>query len=774
MSHAARWRAMHPRGAVPAPAPASGPAPSLTLAQALARALAMPTSGTASVVLRRIDSCVYLRSAGALSCLRNCVRSTLVRNASTIAQTQRDRVARGLRWYSSSPLPPGVSQEQPRARIHGNGSSQSQSQSQSAGRRRSSNSAWRLLHVHGRKVWRRFRRPWGALTVLNSNTSFRRILEFVKPQTNLLIAASLCQFVQTMTTMTFPAAAGKIMDMIEPPHPELMDQLAMVAWGLVALFAVGCVAASARVTLMTIVGERISRRLRIDVFAKILGKRMEFFDRRHTGELVNRLSADTTVISRVLTDNLSRTVRSSVTFSMAVAWLLVYSPKLFLISAMVLPPTAGLAVLAGRIVRQLSRQYMDALAASTAHAAEKISGIRTVRLFGTEELEITRYAKKTEDVYQLAKNTGIAEGIYTGALYFVSQMSLVGILYCGSRLVMDGELSVGTLSAFTMYAINLGFSLSNLANAYGQFTKAQGSAMRVVEILDEDPILHSERNSAGVCLVPPYKARLEFDKVSFAYPMAPQNLILQNVSFTVEPGEIVALAGASGSGKSTITYLTARLYDPQQGMIRFGGHDIQTLNSDWLRSQIGVVPQDPLLFDDTIAKNITIRRHAAHLSGTPGTQQEHVDANADAHLRHICDLATCSDFIEKFPQGLDTLVGERGSSLSGGQRQRIAFARSLYHKPRLLLMDELTSQLDAENEAMVSYAIQSLAHEEGVSVLVIAHRLSTLRRADRILFLADGAVAEQGTYDELSQRRGLFRGYVEASQKQRFHPTSAQ
>ncbi|EME27331.1 ABC transporter, subfamily B, ATP-binding & transmembrane domain [Galdieria sulphuraria] len=579
--------------------------------------------------------------------------------------------------------------------------------------------------------------------------SWRKLFSLAKPESNLLSLALLAQMVSVGTTMIFPMAVGKIVDIIQLPNS--VDQLKWMASALAGLFVVGAVAVTVRVALMTTIGERIARDLRKQVFQSLMKQELAFFDGRQSGELVNRLSNDTSVVSKTLTENLARGIRSSVTTTGGIGFLIYLSPTLTVAALSFIPFLTIVGGIYGSYVRSLSRKLQDALASATQVASERISAIRTVRLFAGESIEVGRYTQRIEDAFQLAKKVAIAEGFYMGGGFFMGQASLLAVLWFGGHQVLQGALTVGQLASFAMYAVNVGFGVSSLANGYGQLTRAQGAGARIFAILDRKPcpltgiegleLGSSYSVSSHTPTLENDRPSLIFDQVHFYYPSRPQHSVFKGLSFQVEPGELLAITGISGCGKSTILSLLSRLYIPQQGHIYLNGYDINSLDISWLRRQIGAVPQDVVLFDGSIVENI------AYGAGEEVSMDEIVRA---------ATIAGADYFIRQLPYGYETQVGERGLSLSGGQRQRIALARAIVRKPKILILDEATSALDVESEASISEAVDLLRRKENMCTIVIAHRLSTLRDSNHVIVLNKGVVAESGKFEELIAKPKSF------------------
>lgn len=581
-----------------------------------------------------------------------------------------------------------------------------------------------------------------------------RLLEIAKPERRLIGFALCAQLISASSIMLFPLALGQVVDTVTATSSMDLDTLVAIMAGV---FGVSAVASATRVSAMSLAGSRISRTLRTSLFHAILRQDTAFFDRRQSGELVNRLSSDVPLVSRTLTENVAKLLRSGVTSAASLGFILYLSPKLSLVALASVPPIAAFAVLFGRAARNLSKDLVDALAAATQVAAERMGAVRTVRMFGAEDFEARRYAKRVDETYDLAKKVAMADGLYAGSVQLSAQLSLCGVLWFGGRMVAGtlDPMTMGALTSFSMYAVNLGVAVSGMGTAYGQLTRALGAGYRIFEVIDRKPqdttstISHHgafedlEMGKAAHTVKPVkrlksgYDATVRFEDVHFNYPTQPDTPILNGVNLAVGPGEIVAVAGASGSGKSTLSALLYRLYEPKSGRITLGNEPITELDTEWLRRQVAVVSQEPVLFDGTVAENI---RYAVN-EDVPQEQIEHAAKAAASH-----------DMIMSLPDQYNTVVGERGAALSGGQRARTALCRALVRQPRVLVLDEHTAGLHGEAERAIAQAVHSAATGLNIAVITIAHRTSSLRRAHRVAVLVHGKVAEFAPFDELMAR----------------------
>jgi ATP-binding cassette subfamily B protein len=518
-----------------------------------------------------------------------------------------------------------------------------------------------------------------------------------------------------------------------------LGSLDTIALELLAVAAVQAAAFAIRYALFTISGERVVARLRSDLFARLMDQEIAFFDQRKTGELTNRLASDTTVLQNTVSVNISMGLRFALTVAGGVGLLFVTSVQLTLLMLAVVPPIALGAVAYGRRLRKLSRDVQDALAAASEVAEETLSGIRTVRAFTAEPHEVERYGAAVERSFALARSRSRLGALFMGVVMFAGYAALAGVLWRGGRMIVDGHLTLGELTRFLIYSLTVAFSLGGFSDVWVDFMKASGAADRIFELLDREPLIPRE----GGATLAEVEGRVAFEAVRFAYPSRKDAVVLAGIDLSVHPGEVVALVGPSGAGKSTIASLLTRLYDPDAGRVLVDGHDLRGLAPDALRRRIGVVAQEPILFSCSIAENIRYGRAGATI----------------AEIEAAAKAANVHDFVRKFPEGYDTLVGERGVQLSGGQKQRVAIARAVLKDPRILILDEATSALDAESEHLVKEALDRLM--KGRTTLIIAHRLSTVKDADRVVVLDGGRIVESGPHATLMGRDGLYRRLVE-------------
>uniref|UniRef100_H0VGT3 ATP-binding cassette sub-family B member 10, mitochondrial n=1 Tax=Cavia porcellus TaxID=10141 RepID=H0VGT3_CAVPO len=571
-----------------------------------------------------------------------------------------------------------------------------------------------------------------------------KLLALVRPERGRLAAAVGFLAVSSVITMSAPFFLGKIIDVIyTDPTSDYGESLTRLCLGLTCVFLCGAAANAVRVYLMQSSGQRIVNRLRTSLFSSVLRQEVAFFDKTRTGELINRLSSDTALLGRSVTENLSDGLRAGAQASVGVGMMFFVSPSLATFVLSVVPPMSILAVIYGRYLRKLSKATQDSLAQATQLAEERIGNIRTVRAFGKEMTEVEKYSGRVDHVLQLARKEAFARAGFFGATGLSGNLIVLSVLYKGGLLMGSAHMTVGELSAFLMYAFWVGLSIGGLSSFYSELMKGLGAGGRVWELLERQPQLPFNE---GVTLKEQsFQGALEFRNVYFAYPARPEVSIFQDFSLSIPSGSITALVGSSGSGKSTVVSLLLRLYDPISGTISLDGHDIRQLNPVWLRSKIGTVSQEPILFSCSIAENI------AYGADSPSS----VTAE---QVQRAAEVANAAGFIRSFPQGFDTMVGEKGVLLSGGQKQRIAIARALLKVTlmSLLLPCGLCSALDAENEYLVQEALDRLM--EGRTVLIIAHRLSTIKNAHLVAVLDQGRIIEHGKHEELlSKPDGMYR-----------------
>jgi len=546
--------------------------------------------------------------------------------------------------------------------------------------------------------------------------------------------------------MSVPFALGRIIDLIysldqlktgteEEQKASVNDRLKKVCLGLSGIFVLGGLCNFGRIYLMRVSGQNITAALRTRVFSSVAQQETAFFDKNKTGELINRLSADTQLVSQTVTQQVSDGLRNGMMTLAGVGMMFYMSPQLAFVGLAVVPPVSIWGMFMGKKVKNISRELQDTLAASTSLAQEKISNIRTVRSFAMETREVEGYKKQMGEVLVKGEREAMVQAKFYGVTGMAGNMIVLTVLYYGGSLVTTNVLTVGNLASFVLYSAYVGIGLSGVSTFYGEMMKGLGASTRLWELTDREPLIPS---AGGIVPANPF-GQVSFEDVSFAYPSRPDQDILKSLSLDIPPKTVVAIVGPSGSGKSTIGSLLLRLYSPKSGTVCLDGQDISNLDPTFLRTYIGTVSQEPVLFSSSIRDNI--------LYGASEPEQV-----SQEDLERAATEANAHNFIMAFPEGYDTLVGERGVMLSGGQKQRIAIARAIIKQPGLLLLDEATSALDSASEHEVKVALERIMR--GRSVVTIAHRLSTIRNADVIVVIDGGKVAEKGSYLELAGKDG--------------------
>ncbi|MBX3566665.1 MAG: ATP-binding cassette domain-containing protein [Rhizobiaceae bacterium] len=548
------------------------------------------------------------------------------------------------------------------------------------------------------------------------------------------IMAGVSLVVAAGATLTLPLAVRRMID-----HGFSVSDSGLIAnyfSMLVVVAAVLAAASAARYYFVISLGERVVADLRRDVFAHVATLSAQFFDTVQSGEIVSRLTADTTQIKSAVGATASLALRNAILGLGAVAMMVITSPKLSGLVIAAIPVIVLPLVAFGRSVRRRSRAAQDTLAQASAYAGEQIGAVRTLQSFTNEHLVTQRFATAVESAYQAARSSVLARSFLTFFAIFTIFSSVVAVLWFGSRDVLAGTLTAGTLGQFLLYSVFAAGALGALSEVWGELSQAAGAAERLTELLAEIP--HVAAPAHPVPLPAVAAGTVEFRDVCFAYPARPDLPALHDLSFAIRPGETVAIVGPSGAGKSTIFSLILRFYDPQGGQILVDGVDVAQADPDAVRRRIAIVPQDVIIFATSVRDNIAFGRPDAS------------DAQVEAAARE----ALADEFIRSLPQAYDSQVGERGVTLSGGQRQRLGIARAILREAPILLLDEATSALDAESETLVQTALERMMGRR--TTIVIAHRLATVLKADRILVMDAGRIVEEGSHRELIARGGLY------------------
>jgi ATP-binding cassette, subfamily B, bacterial MsbA len=551
----------------------------------------------------------------------------------------------------------------------------------------------------------------------------------------MLALAMLTLVLSALIGLVFPMVVRYLLDAaFVDRNRGVLDRIAV---GLVLLFTVQALLNYAQTYLLSAVGERVVAGLREELFARLLTMTPGFFAERRTGELTSRLTTDIGLLQGVLSHQIAEFSRQMLALVGGLILLTLMQPRLTLTAIGVVPLVVGSALFFGRRLRRMTTAVQDKVADATASAEEAFSQIRTVQSFVQEPAERERYGERIRESVRSALQRAQIRGVFFGVLTFSTFVGIVIVLRQGGLLVLEGQLTPGELVQFLLYTITIAAAVGALASFFSSYQEAVGAAQRVFEILETQPTVREPISPTE--LSSSLQGRITFDALSFRYSREPAAAwTLEDICLTCAPGEVVALVGPSGAGKTTLVSLLPRFWDPDRGRVLLDGIDIRSLRLADLRRTIAIVPQDPALFSGTIRENIAYAR--------PGASLEDVEAAARAAHAH--------EFIERLPLGYETLVGERGIKLSGGQRQRVAIARAILKDPVILILDEATSSLDTESEQLIEDAMAKLL--VGRTTLIIAHRLSTVRRADRLIVLNHGRIVEEGSHGELMALGGLY------------------
>ncbi|KAK3587257.1 hypothetical protein CHS0354_034401 [Potamilus streckersoni] len=574
---------------------------------------------------------------------------------------------------------------------------------------------------------------------LKKKVDILRLIKLAKPETVLLIVASLALLVSSGSQMVAPLFFGMVVDVAQ----KSMDELNRTVLILFVIYLGGAFFSMIRSWLFNLAGQRVVARLRKQLFSSIIKQEVAFFDTNRTGELCNRLSSDTQVLQNAVTVNLSMLTRYMLQMIGSLVFMFSLNAALTGVLLAVVPVVTLGAVQYGKFVKKLRQDFQDRLGDAGTTAEESISSIRTVRTFSGEVKASNSYSSDIEKSYLVGKKLSVALGLFEGGVGLLAYGAVALVLWYGGKLVYENSqdstkgVTPGVLTAFLLYTLQVAMAFALMSSLYGDFMQALGASVRIFDLLDRQPEVPNEDGM----ILPEMDGSVEFQDIHFTYPSRPETEVIKGISFQVKPGEMIALVGPSGGGKSTLVNLIERFYDPNSGTIALGGQDLKDLDPCWFRQKISMVSQEPTLFACSIKENITYGREA--------TTEEILEAAKQANA---------DEFISTFDDGYDTLVGERGVRLSGGQKQRIAIARALIMNPALLLLDEATSALDAESEHLVQEAIDRAMKAR--TVIVIAHRLSTVRNASKVIVIDKGRIAEMGTHDELLALNGVYKRLV--------------
>lgn len=584
-------------------------------------------------------------------------------------------------------------------------------------------------------------RPVASNGTADETTEKRRSLRplmaikpYVLKYPKMVAAALVALVVSAGAMLVVPLAVRRMIDYgFGADHGALINQYFSM---LIVIGTVLALASASRFYFVNWLGERVVADLRSDIFKHLTELGPAFFERTHSGEVMSRLTADATLIKAAAGTALSQALRNAIMLIGAFVMMFVTSPRLSMMVLIAIPAIVLPLVAYGRVVRRLSREAQDSLAEASAYASENIVAIRTMQAFANEDVVTKRFGGAVEDSFMSARRRLKARAGLTAMAIFLVVASITAVLWFGASAVVSGEITGGRLGQFVLYALFAAGAMAELSEVWGEMSQAAGSAERLAELLAEVPEIRSPAHP--IAMPTPPKGEIGLTDVSFAYPSRPDAHALKNFTLHVKPGETVAVVGPSGAGKSTLFTLLLRFFDPQTGRVEVDGVDVRNAELSELRQRISLVPQDVALFADTIAANIAY--------GSEKATQSEIEAAARA--------AQADVFIRDLPQGYQTRLGERGVTLSGGQRQRIAIARAILKDAPILLLDEATSALDAENEVLVQHALERVM--QGRTTVVIAHRLATVQKADRIIVMDEGSIVEEGTHASLAKSSGLY------------------
>jgi len=563
--------------------------------------------------------------------------------------------------------------------------------------------------------------------------SLTALWPFMLPYRGTMLLALVALVATAAVSLILPLAVRQVVDNFQVGAGTLLDRYFVAALGVALLLAAGT---ALRYYLVTRFGERVVADIRIALFDRMVGMSPAFYERLMTGEVLSRITTDTTLILSVIGSSVSVALRNILTLVGGLVLLFITSPKLTGLVLLIVPAVIVPIVVMGRRLRRLSRENQDWIASSSGTASETLLAAQTVQAFTHEAASRAAFADLTEKSFGSAKARIVVRAVMTSIIIFLTFAGIVGVLWIGAHDVRSGAMTVGALVQFVIYAVLVAGAVGSLTEVWSEVQRAAGATERLVELLQaEDRVSDPEAARPVPDLA---HAAISFDAVRFEYPGRPGVYALDGVSLSVAPGETVALVGPSGAGKTTMIQLLLRHYDPQGGAIRLGGVDLREMDRAAFRRQMAVVPQDPVIFAASARDNIRFGRPDA----------------SDAEVETAARAAAAHDFLVALPEGYDSYVGERGVMLSGGQKQRIAIARAILRNAPILLLDEATSALDAESERAVQDAVERLARDR--TTLIVAHRLATVKQADRIVVFQGGRIVATGTHDQLVAEGGLY------------------
>ena len=563
--------------------------------------------------------------------------------------------------------------------------------------------------------------------------ALRALLPFLAPYRGLMIAAILALVLTAMISLTLPLAVRRVIDTFGSGEAELLDQYFVAALIIAGLLAVGT---GLRYALVTRFGERVVADIRKAVFDRVISMSPAFYENLMTGEVLSRITTDTTLILSVIGSSMSIALRNMLIVTGGLVLMLFTSAKLTAMVLLIVPAVIVPILVLGRRLRVLSRENQDWIAASSGNASESLGAVQTVQAFTNEAASQAQFGQMTEASFDAAQRRIKTRALMTIIVIFLVFAGVVGVLWMGARDVRADQMSPGALVQFVIYAVMVAGGVAALSEIWGELQRAAGATERLVELLrTQDTVQDPETD---IALPTPVVGRIAFENVHFTYPARPDVQALDGINLSIDPGETVAFVGPSGAGKTTIIQLILRFYDPASGRITLDGVDLRDVSRAVFRQSVALVPQDPVIFAASARENIRFGRPDA----------------TDAEITAAAEAAAAHGFITALPDGYDSYLGERGVMLSGGQKQRIAIARAILRDAPVLLLDEATSALDAESERAVQSAVDRLSADR--TTLIVAHRLATVKKADRIVVLEAGQIVDMGTHDELVTKGGLY------------------